>query len=88
MIPLIVSGLLFGAIASSIARQKGRGEVLWFVLGFVLHLFGLVVLFLPPVCKSGITKKCTACAEIVKAEANVCRYCGKDLIAVGGEEVS
>jgi len=85
---VIISGIFFGAVASAIARRKGRSDILWFLLGFCLHLFGLVVLFLPSVCKVGITKKCPECAEIVRAEANRCRYCGNEFLAANAAEVS
>lgn len=84
---VIVSGVVFGLIAACIARQKGRGEVRWFLLGLFFHLLALIVLFLPPVYKPGITKKCPECAEIVKAEANVCRYCGTGFIVADEAEV-
>ena len=83
---LIVSGLFFGLITCTIAHQKGRGEVRWFLVGFLFQVFGLAVLFLPAVARAGITKKCLECAEIVRAEANVCRYCGRDLIAAEAVE--
>jgi len=34
------------------------------------------------------TKKCPYCAEIIKAEAVVCRFCGRDLVAQRSSNVS
>ena len=29
--------------------------------------------------QSGVSKKCPFCAEIIKQEARVCRYCGREI---------
>jgi hypothetical protein len=82
MFILIALGILFGLVAAVIASQKGRSRLLWFFVGFIFQIIGLVVLFLPPVAKAGVMKKCQACAEIVKAEAKVCRFCGREFADV------
>ena len=84
---VVISGMFFGVVSSVVARKKGRNEILWFLLGFFFHMFGLIVLFLPPVYKTGITKKCPECAEIIKDEANRCRYCGTQLVLAESAEV-
>jgi len=85
---LIVVGTFFGVVAAVIARQKGRSELRWFLVGFFFHIIGLIVLFLPPVPKAGTTKKCPACAEVIRAEAKVCRFCRREIATVEGSKES
>ena len=80
--------MFFGLISAVIANHKGRGEIRWFLVGFFLHVIGLIVVFLPPTVRSGITKRCPQCAEIIREEATLCRYCGSVLVPTPGREVS
>lgn len=76
--------LLFGAAAAIAATNKGRSGCGWFILGVLLGPFGLLFALLvegaqeegPPEADSAAEKQCPDCAEIVKAEARVCRFCG------------
>lgn len=74
---------LFAAIAAS-----GRGQP-WFLVLFVSLVFspliGFFAVYLTPknegvlnekLLKKGIMKKCSLCAELIKNQAKVCRFCG------------
>ena len=84
---LLVVGTFFGMVSATIAHYKGRSRLRWFLVGFFLHVLGLVVVFLPMAIKPGVTKQCLNCAEIVKAEARRCRYCGAVLGAAEPREL-
>jgi hypothetical protein len=46
----IVTNFMFGFLASHFAQKRGRDGTTWFIIGFVLNIFGLALLFLlPPV---------------------------------------
>ena len=89
----VIAGFLvaicIGIIPASVARSKGRAFVDWWIYGTLFFIVALPhsLLIRPDALKveeeqlqTGNSRKCPFCAEIVKAEAKVCRFCGRDLM--------
>lgn len=76
---ILIAGLLFGGIAAVLAHHKARNALGWFIVGCLIGPFALVVVLLPMVVKPGTTRKCPLCSEIVRTDAQICRYCRSDL---------
>ncbi|MBX3543578.1 zinc ribbon domain-containing protein [Chelatococcus sp.] len=75
-------------ICAFVASSKGRSFVGWFLLGLLLPIVSLLALIAVPSLRAPAyiekeqrqaardSKKCPECAEIVRRDAKVCRFCG------------
>ena len=86
---VFVLAVLVGLFPSVIAKGKGRSFGLWWFYGAALFIIALPHAL---IIKSDIEaverqqiaegmKKCTSCAELIKPEAKVCRFSGRDVVA-------
>ena len=85
---LIVWALILALIPALIAQSKGRSFGLWYLYGFLIFIVAVVHALVlkpiedsPPVHPSKYRtpdqgkKPCPDCAELIQANARVCRFC-------------
>jgi hypothetical protein len=87
-VEFLVLAILIGLIPAAIASSKGKSFIGWWFYGAALFVVALPhSLMMRPDhaelerrdLEGGDTKKCPNCAEIIKKEAKVCRFCQREL---------
>ena len=75
---------VLGLITAAVASRRGRSPLWWGLFGALLFVVALPVLLLSKpneeaLVRRGTARKCPHCAEVVRPDARVCRFCGRDL---------
>ena len=83
----LLGALALGAIPALIAQSKGRSFLLWWLYGSVIFIVAVIhaivlkaddkIVEADALANGG--RKCPYCAEVVKMEAKVCRFCHREL---------
>jgi hypothetical protein len=89
-IAIFVTWLVLALAVAQFAKNKGNSPIAAFLVAILLSpLIGLILTAIASPneekieeskLESGKMKKCPYCAELIKIDARVCRFCGKDVL--------
>jgi hypothetical protein len=83
---LIIAGS-FGVATGIIGRAKGSSFFVWFLVGTVLPLLGLVAVVLYRAESEEPERRCPTCGAVHKLYVQVCPRCGTELYLPDPSEV-
>lgn len=90
---IIVWWIVFGLIAGSVYKKKGKKYSRGFAAGFLLGPIGIILAALSKtddkemrkrardeeedMIRDGEMIRCSSCSELVQPEATICKHCGR-----------
>jgi hypothetical protein len=83
----VVIAVSFGLATGIIGRAKGSSFFIWFMVGTILPVLGLIAVILHRAEKLEPERTCPTCGKVVKLHDQVCMRCGRDLYLPDPAEV-
>ena len=84
---LLLIATMFGLATGMIGRAKGSSFLIWFAVGFVLPVLGLIAVILYRSERNEPERRCPRCGTVHKLYVQVCNVCGEDLYLPDPREV-
>jgi hypothetical protein len=85
--PYVLIAISFGLATGIIGRAKGSSFFIWFLVGCVTLILGLVAVILYRAERYEPERRCPRCGAVHKIYVQVCRKCGEDLYLPDPAEV-
>jgi hypothetical protein len=85
--PYLIIALSFGIATAVIGRAKGSSFFIWFLVGTVLPILGLIAVILYRSEREEPERRCPTCNTVLKLYVQVCPRCGTDLYMPDPSEV-
>jgi hypothetical protein len=83
----VLIALTFGIATGAIGRAKGSSFFIWFLVGAVVPVIGLIVVILYRAESEEPERRCPTCGKRLKLYVQVCPRCGTDLYLPEPSEV-
>ena len=75
----VIIALCFGLAGGIVGKTKGSSFFLWFLIGAVVPILGLIAVYLSRSEKLEPERQCPNCHKVLKLYVQVCPRCGTDL---------
>jgi hypothetical protein len=84
---ILLIAVVIGLLPAAIASSKGRNFFLWWIYGAAIFIVALPHALIMKADQRAVDQRqiaeggrqCPSCAEIIRREAVVCRFCGRDV---------
>lgn len=83
----LVIAVSFALATGIIGKAKGNSFWIWFLIGGVVPLFGLIAALISRSDRHEPERICPTCNKVVKLYVQVCPRCGTDLYLPDPKEV-
>jgi len=75
----VIFALWFGVATGTVGRIKGSSFFMWFVIGAIIPVLGLMAAVAYRSDRHELRRQCPSCGRIVKLHDAMCMRCGADL---------
>lgn len=77
--PYLIIAFLFGLSTAIIGRAKGSSFFIWFLIGAIIPVLGLLTVIFYRRDKDEPERQCPTCHKALKLYVQVCPRCGTEL---------